>query len=118
MFGQQNRLTKKKDFDNVFKNGKGTFEQFFGIKTLPNELKTNRYGILVSNKVNKSAVGRNLIKRRVRAILRLLHPEIKQGFDIIIITQPKIREAEYKEIEMVLIKIFKKIKFLVTPKIE
>lgn len=118
MFGQQNRLTKKKDFDNVFKTGKGTIEQFLGIKTQTNELHQNRYGILVSNKVSKSAVRRNLIKRRIRAILRILHPQIKRGFDIIIITQPLIRDAEYKEIETLLFKIFKKIKFLETPKIE
>lgn len=99
MLKQDNRLTKKKDFDQVFKSGKSSFNKLLGVKSLKNDLKINRFGIVVGSKVSKKAVERNKIKRRIRAIVKIEIDRVKPGQDIVIITLPEIREKNFSEIE-------------------
>ena len=104
------RLIRKKDFDNVFKSGKSSFNKVIGIKMLENELKHNRFGIVVSSKVSKKAVERNRIKRRIRAIIKLELDQILSGKDLVIITLPDIREKSYEEIKGAIVDNFRKLK--------
>ncbi|MBU4073751.1 ribonuclease P protein component, partial [Patescibacteria group bacterium] len=50
MFAKINRLTKDKDFDNVFQNGKSSYDKIIGVKAAANQQKNSRFGILVSAK--------------------------------------------------------------------
>ncbi len=107
------RLSKKKEFDLVFKKGKSTYSPFLLLKYADNGLPLSRFGIIVSNKVSKKATKRNLIKRRLREIIRLNQPKIKKGFDFVIIVSPKIINEKGKvlksqEIEDGLLSLFKK----------
>ena len=99
MLKKINRLTKDKEYDFVFKNGKSGFGDFLGIKFAANELQYNRFGIIVSNKISKSAVKRNLIKRRLREVVESKNDQIKQCFDLVIITLPAISGKSLAEIE-------------------
>lgn len=99
MFKKSFRLTKNKEYDFVFKNGKGCFGDLLGIKFVINSLQYNRFGIIISNKVNKSAVKRNLIKRRLKEAIKLKNKEVRQGFDIVIIALPAISGKNFEEIE-------------------
>ncbi|MCD4761819.1 ribonuclease P protein component [bacterium] len=102
MFPKKNRLSKKKDFDNVFKEGKGRYGKYLGIKIKTNKLEYTRIGIIVGIKVNKSAVKRNKIKRQIRAALE--KNDIKKGFDVIVITNAAINELSFKQIKANLLK--------------
>lgn len=55
--------------------------------TLPN-LPTPVIAIVVSSKVSKRAVDRNLIKRRLRHIFRELTPRLKPGFAMMVLVKP------------------------------
>lgn len=110
MLAKENRLTRQKDFDNAFKVGRGFFNQLMGIKVAQNTLGINRFGIMVGNKVSKKAVVRNQIKRRIRAQLRPLSASLNIGYDVVIITLPPIKEADFAEIEKTLVNCFKKTK--------
>jgi len=94
-----NRLSKKKDFETVFKTGKTAKANFLCIKFKENKFPYSRFGFIVSKKVTKKASGRNLIKRRLRNCLRLKISKIKEGFDAIIIAKPVIFGKKYREIE-------------------
>ncbi|OGF25732.1 ribonuclease P protein component [Candidatus Falkowbacteria bacterium RIFOXYB2_FULL_47_14] len=98
MLKKINRLTKKKEFENVHKKGRPSFDKIMGVKTVGNELKLNRFGIIVSIKISKQAVIRNKVKRRLREAVRLEIDDLKPGNDIIIITLPLIKSCELKDI--------------------
>jgi ribonuclease P protein component len=117
MLKRINRLSKKKDIEKVSKSGKVSYASLFILKFNPNNLTFSRFGLIVSNKVSKKATKRNLIKRRIREILRLALPKIRQGFDIIIIVSPKIinqqgKVLKYSEIQEALLSLLQKAKLL------
>lgn len=99
MLPVKNRLKKTAEFNKVYKEGR-----FFGTKLISFKLKENglsasRFGFVVSTKVHKKSTKRNLLKRRMREVIRLNLDKIKIGLDIIISTKPGAAEMEYGEIE-------------------
>jgi ribonuclease P protein component len=110
MFKKENRLTKKKDFDRVFAKGVSSYNNFFGIKAVDNKLKINRYGIIVSNKINKSAVFRNRIKRAIREFIIKNEQKIIKGKDIVVIGIKSIKNFSQDDIEVSLDNGFKRLK--------
>lgn len=69
------------------------------MKVRENALPHSRFGVVVGVKVHKRAVKRNLLRRRIREILRKHLAEIKPGYDVMVLTQTKALELEYKELE-------------------
>jgi len=107
------RLTKNKEFDSVFKEGKSGYGRLLGIKIKKNKLQHNRYGLLLSTKVSKLATIRNKYKRRIKAILLEENKELKQGFDVVIIVFPLILNKNYLEIKSEIKNILIKLKFYI-----
>lgn len=95
MLPKEYRLTKNKDFENVHKKGEVLFSRNFILKFIKNDLKTSRFGFNVSLKISKKAVQRNLVKRQLREIFRLLLNEIKSGFDIIVIPKAGVLNLKF-----------------------
>ena len=111
MLKKQNRLIKNRDFEKVFKQGKGIKENFLYCKFIKNSLNFNRVGFIVSKKVSKKGVIRNKIKRRLREITRKNLPYLKKALDICIICLPEIKQKKFYQIEESIKKIFKKIDY-------
>ena len=112
MLARENRLQKKKDFERVFKQGKGVRAGFLFLKVIKNNLESSRFGFIVSQKISKKAVIRNKIKRRLRAIIREKIPELKKGLDVAIIVQPGIEKESFQSLEENIAKIFFKASIL------
>ena len=111
MLVKKHRLKKKKDFAKVYKKGKGFTQDFLFLKAITNGLEESRIGIVVSTKVAKKATERNLIKRRLREIVRRKLKEIKPGLDIVIITLKGInKETSFQAIEETINKLLLKSK--------
>ena len=108
MLPKKNRLKKKKDFEKVFKTGKGYKEDFLFLKIAGNNLKTSRFGFVVSKKFSKKALIRNRIKRRLRELVKLKLSEIKKGIDGIILVNPGLEDKDFWELEEIINKLFKK----------
>ncbi|MDD5340907.1 MAG: ribonuclease P protein component [Patescibacteria group bacterium] len=107
MLKKINRLKLKKDIESLMKHGKAVYFLFLVLRFQKNGLNYSRFVIITSNKVSKRANKRNLIRRRIREILRHNLGQIASGYDIAVITSPKIiyekgRVADFKEIERVL----------------
>ncbi len=99
MLSVKHRLTKDKEFDNVFKKGSSSYGKIFGTKAVANKHDYNRFGIIISSKVSKQATVRNKIKRQIRAIVKEHLNSSKAGLDIIIICLPEVVEAGYEDIK-------------------
>jgi ribonuclease P protein component len=111
MLAKNSRLKKNKEFDLVFKEGKTTYGSILGIKVRENQLGINRFGVLLSTKVSKLAVTRNIYKRRIKDILKNQNLKIKTGYDCVIIVLPAIIGKSYQEIEADINTAFNKLKF-------
>lgn len=92
-------INKKKDFDNVFKNGKNIKGFFLIVKHIENGLKNNRFAFLISKKVSKKAVIRNKIKRRLLESVKNFKTSKNLFKDIVFIATPKIKEKNFFEIQ-------------------
>ena len=117
MLKKDSLLTKNKEFETVMAKGKAEYSPILMFKFIKNDLKISRVGIIVSNKVSKKASQRNLIKRRIREIIRLNFKNLKPGYDIVIVASPKIINQQgkilaYQEIESTLILGLQKAKLL------
>ncbi|MCX6738225.1 MAG: ribonuclease P protein component [Candidatus Parcubacteria bacterium] len=100
MLPKIHRLRKKKDFERVYKKGKGFRQGFLFLKSLNNDSKISRIGIVVSKKVALRAVVRNLIKRRIRAATKDLISDIEPGQDIVISALTGINKTtDFKKIK-------------------
>ena len=101
-------LKTEKDFEKVAKNGRPFFTSELGFKILKNNLDYNRYGIVINTKIDKRAVVRNKIRRRIKEIIRLNDKNFEKGFDVMFLVRESVKELEYSEIKEKLLKLFKK----------
>lgn len=108
MLPKANRLKKNKDFENVFKKGRGFKEDFLYLKIKKNNLKSSRFGFVVSKKFSQKATVRNKIKRRLRELVKVKLPKIKKGIDGVIIIIPGFKINDFRELEEIINKLFKK----------
>ncbi len=88
MLQKENRLTKKRDFEIVFKKGKGVKEGFLLLRFVGNGFDFTRFAFVVSQKVSKKATVRNKIRRIMSEGVRLKMSKIKKGFDCILVVCP------------------------------
>lgn len=99
MFKRENRLAPGVGFKNSYQ----LFSPEFVLKEKRNDLSLNRFGIVVSKKIDKRAVARNKIKRMLRDILVDLNKNMVNGHDILIIVKTgivrKTKEENYSIIK-------------------
>lgn len=112
MLPKLNRLKKKKDFDRIFKKGRSFKEDFLIFKIVKNNLKSSRFGFVVSRNISKKSTLRNKIKRRLRELVRMKLKKIKKGIDGVLIACPGLEVKDFWEIEEAIDKIFKRTKIL------
>jgi len=111
MLPNQNRLTKMKDFEILFKEGyfvNGSLLQAKVWKIVPEKYARRAYtiddlkiGFVVGVKIDKRAVVRNRLKRQMREVVRLLlkDSKLKTGFMLLLIAKKEMIGKEYGEIE-------------------
>lgn len=85
------RLRDPREFQRVRKRGKSWTTPYLVLVSQPNRLGHNRYGFAVGRRVGKAAA-RNKVKRWMREAARHIHPQLKQGFDIVLIARGKMAE--------------------------
>lgn len=86
-FSAKFRIKKREEFCLIQEQGRKVFSRHFVIAYVSSLFKHSRVGITVSVKVDKRAVWRNLLKRRVREVFRLNRCRLKENFDIVIIAR-------------------------------
>ena len=110
MLAKQNRLTKQKDFEKIFKQARSFYSKRLGVKAQVNQSALNRFGIIISTKISKKATERNRLKRQIRQAARELNKELKPGFDLVIMALPGFINQEYVIVKEEMEKIFLKLR--------
>jgi ribonuclease P protein component len=76
-----------------------------------NRLGYNRFGFTAAKKMKK-AVSRNVIRRRLKEIVRLNEYNFKEGYDIVIMARVNAERSNYKGLEKSFNKLMKNKKLL------
>ncbi len=88
LFPKRMHLRRPKDFERVYGAGVRAGDAHLLIFVAPNKLGETRLGLSVSKK-HGSAVHRNLKRRRLKEVFRLLQHEIPKGLDLIIVPRQR-----------------------------
>jgi ribonuclease P protein component len=91
MIARELRLRRSTDFEIVRKRGRSVSGALVVLAYRPNSLQHNRYGFAVGRRVGK-AVRRNRVKRWLREAVRRLHPQLRQGYDLVLIARGRLAE--------------------------
>lgn len=91
------QIKKRADFLKIQSKGRKWVSHGLIVQTAPNEDGVKRIGFTVSKKVDKSAVKRNRIKRRLRAVAAdVLPTESKDAQDYILVGRPQTATRPYE----------------------
>lgn len=81
-------LTRNNDFLRLYRRGKSTADPFVVSYILPNKLGCVRLGLTTSKKIG-NAVARSRARRVMRASFREVLPQLKPGYDIVLVARTK-----------------------------
>jgi ribonuclease P protein component len=88
-----NRLSRSRDFDAVYRQGRSVSSRFLVLYWFPQEEPAEpRFGFSVP-KSTGGAVVRNKVKRQLREAWRARIPHVPQGNDYVLIVRPGLPEA-------------------------
>ena len=82
------------------------------VRSAPNELALTRYAFAISRRVGK-AVTRNLVKRRLREVLR--QSALLEGFDIVIVARPAAATSDFQALKAELTALLQRSRLLTSP---
>ena len=90
----------------TYQKGKTIRTPKFSLVFAPNQHGKQRFAVVISKKVIKSAVGRNRVRRRVYEAIRLNLAEIPESYDYIFIVFSKdLKTMEFTELEKLVLKL-------------
>lgn len=95
---ERRTLKKNSDFRRLYAKGKSVVNPYLVLYCRRNRRGENRLGYTVSTKLG-SAVVRNRVRRRFREIVRLRSPEMKQGWDIVLVARSRSVKAAYQKLD-------------------
>lgn len=98
------RLRSNQDFKRVYAKGRSYRNRNFILIVKPNALKNPRIGFSITKKTGNS-VTRNLLKRRLREIVRLNRNRLTKPMDMIVIPRKNTIELKYSQLESSLLHV-------------
>lgn len=101
------RLTSNKEYNQVYNHGKRFTGRFILVFIRKNALNNNRFGIVTSKKIGK-AVTRNLVKRRIRAIIAGNMDRFHGHNDVVLVARYNTGEAPYHLLEKDVLTVLRK----------
>ena len=107
MLKKINRLKKRYQFQYIYKEGKFISEKAVTLHYVASKTKNIKIGFAVTKKIGH-AIKRNLIRRRLREIMKKNLPLLKQNYNIIIVAKEQIIETEFINLEKQILNLLKK----------
>jgi ribonuclease P protein component len=109
MISRQHRFHGYNSLRQAYRQGDTFRGPLFAVKAFHNpRRRTYRVAVVVSRKVNKSAVARNRMRRRLYELVRELDDQVTKPLDIVVtVFQNSLLETPHKELQAQLKKQFK-----------
>lgn len=105
MLKRINRLSKRKEFQEIREKGRILQSSIFGLVVLKKDDDEKRFGFIISKKISKRAVDRNKIKRYLAESVRQNLEEIPAGIRAIFLAKKSLLGKRQKEVEDEVVKI-------------
>ncbi len=99
MLPRQERLRHQQDFDQLRAHGTTQHQSLLRLVVLREDSARRLVGFIVSKRISKKAVDRNLIKRRLRAAYRSLSADLPAGTLMLFVSRPDCLQASYQDLE-------------------
>ena len=96
-FPREARLAKRSEIQRLQRRGKKIHTKSFIIAYEKSSKESSRLALTVSKKVDKRAVVRNTIKRRLRELFRKIRLQLKDNLEVVIIARGSAKECPYSE---------------------
>lgn len=90
------RLTRSTNFERVRRLGKSYAHPLVVLIALPNQEENTRFGVAAGRSVG-NAVRRNRAKRILRAALQQYLPDVKPGWDVVLIARRTMTGATFQQ---------------------
>ena len=104
-------LKENHEFRRLYQKGKSAVGGGMVLYCRKNRLDHNRLGLTASTKLGHAVV-RNRARRRLREVYRLHSPELKQGYDIILVARSRTISAGWKELNGTFLRLCRKLDLL------
>ena len=91
------RLRRNKEFQTVFREGRGWTNRLLVLRARPNGCESTRIGLITSRRIG-NAVIRNKTRRRLREILKSIQIEV--GWDLVLIVRKNKLTSEYNQLKL------------------
>ena len=104
-------LKENHEFRRLYQRGASAVGGGMVVYCRKNKLGHNRLGLTASTKLGHAVV-RNRCRRRLREVYRLNLPQMKKGYDIILVARGKTATAPWKELNSTFTKLCKKLDLL------
>lgn len=98
-FGPTARLKKRSEINKCRDTGEKVYSKHFLLLVCEASTDESRLGITVTTKIDKRAVVRNRIKRRVREIFRLHRHRLKKPIDMVVVARRDSGIIPYSDFE-------------------
>lgn len=108
-FTREERLRKKKDIEYLLRNGKRISDEYLTIYYEDSDRLVVGIGI---KKGLKGAVKRNLLRRRLKGIMRKEKKNLRTDVKFLLLSRPQTVNLLYRELEKRVISLFSKAELL------
>ncbi len=99
------RLKRRKNFKKIKGKGQKVHTPLFVVLILKGQKEGPKFGFVVSKKIDKRAVYRNKIRRRLSEAVIGLLPEMRKDIYALFLTKKSIKGVDYQEIKNEISKI-------------
>lgn len=99
MLAKANRLRESRDIVRTYKQGRYSSTAELTVNALQNKKLHSRAVVIISKKVAKKAVTRNLIRRRLQALFQSTWQTLAPGYDIVVTVRRDISGLSLAELE-------------------
>ena len=112
MLAKTYRITSDGDFKKIFSSGRNFGGDVLMLKVMKTSRPVARFAFVVSTKISKRATVRNLIKRRMRAVVQKNISLFIVGVDVVVMAKVKAVGMSYVELEKGMMQMFGKVGLL------
>ena len=111
MLKRVNRLKKRYQFSYVYKAGNHFSGKAMVLYATTSKTKDIKVGFAVTKKIGK-AIKRNLVRRRLREIVKKQLPNLKQNYNIILVARDNVSNFSFEELSKQFSDLVKKAEIL------
>ena len=107
MLSRKNRFHGRKGINSVYKYGENFNLNNISLRILKRNSYEGRVAVVVSKKINKSAVVRNKMRRRIYEVVRTLKPRLNGNYDMVInVYNEAVYDMKFEDLAILIEDVF------------